>query len=198
MAPGFSTTLLTTEELKSEFRNYKLRAINSELNFKLIDEFNSETSELLDFVCNTFPNDIVSGSFALHLLNLVARKNNDLDIIIPDRNRYDKYLIGDYDDEFSTPNRLGFRDIKYKKNIFSKEKTYEVDFFENKEASYLTFDYKGHKLKIHNPLEIMQFKLDIVLNPKVPLRTSRKHNEDLTRIFGQSIWQLALKGSFDI
>ncbi len=198
MAPGFSTTLLTTEELKSEFRNYKLRAINSELNFKLIDEFNSETSELLDFVCNTFPNDIVSGSFALHLLNLVARKNNDLDIIIPDRNRYDKYLIGDYDDEFSTPNRLGFRDIKYKKNIFSKEKTYEVDFFENKEASYLTFDYKGHKLKIHNPLEIMQFKLDIVLNPKVPLRTSRKHNEDLTRIFGQSIWQLALKGSFDV
>lgn len=198
MAPGFSTTLLTTEELKSEFRNYKLRAINSEINFKLIDEFNSETSELLDFVCNTFPNDIVSGSFALHLLNLVARKNNDLDIIIPDRNRYDKYLIGDYDDEFSTPNRLGFRDIKYKKNIFSKEKTYEVDFFENKEASYLTFDYKGHKLKIHNPLEIMQFKLDIVLNPKVPLRTSRKHNEDLTRIFGQSIWQLALKGSFDI
>lgn len=198
MAPGFSTTHLTAEELKSEFRNYKLRAINSELNFKLIDEFNSETSELLDFVCNTFPNDIVSGSFALHLLNLVARKNNDLDIIIPDRNRYDKYLIGNYDDEFSTPNRLGFREIKYKKNIFSKEKTYEVDFFENKEASYLTFDYKGHKLKIHNPLEIMQFKLDIVLNPKVPLRTSRKHNEDLTRIFGQSIWQLALKGSFDI
>jgi hypothetical protein len=198
MAPGFSTTYLSTEELKSEFRNYKLRAINGELNFKLIDEFNSETSELLDFVCNTFPSDIVSGSFALHLLNLVARKNNDLDIIIPDRNRYDKYLIGSYDDEFSTPNRLGFRDIKYKKNIFSKEKTYEVDFFENKEASYLTFDYKGHKLKIHNPLEIMQFKLDIVLNPKVPLRTSRKHNEDLTRIFGQSIWQLALKGSFDI
>ncbi len=195
---AFSTTHLTVEELKSEFRNYKLRAINSELNFKLIDEFNSETSELLDFVCNTFPNDIVSGSFALHLLNLVARKNNDLDIIIPDRNRYDKYLIGNYDDEFSTPNRLGFREIKYKKNIFSKEKTYEVDFFENKEASYLTFDYKGHKLKIHNPLEIMQFKLDIVLNPKVPLRTSRKHNEDLTKIFGQSIWQLALKGSFDI
>ncbi len=195
---AFSTTHLTVEELKSEFRNYKLRAINSELNFKLIDEFNSETSELLDFVCNTFPNDIVSGSFALHLLNLVARKNNDLDIIIPDRNRYDKYLIGNYDDEFSTPNRLGFREIKYKKNIFSKEKTYEVDFFENKEASYLTFDYKGHGLKIHNPLEIMQFKLDILLNPKVPLRTSRKHNEDLTRIFGQSIWQLALKGSFDI
>lgn len=195
---AFSTTHLTVEELKSEFRNYKLRAINSELNFKLIDEFNSETSELLDFVCNTFPNDIVSGSFALHLLNLVARKNNDLDIIIPDRNRYDKYLIGNYDDEFSTPNRLGFREIKYKKNIFSKEKTYEVDFFENKEASYLTFDYKGHELKIHNPLEIMQFKLDILLNPKVPLRTSRKHNEDLTRIFGQSIWQLALKGSFDI
>ncbi len=198
MAPGFNTTYLSAEELKSEFRNYKLRAINGELNFKLIDEFNSETSELLDFVCNTFPNDIVSGSFALHLLNLVARKNNDLDIIIPDRNRYDKYLIGNYDDEFSTPNRLGFREIKYKKNIFSKEKTYEVDFFENKEASYLTFDYKGHKLKIHNPLEIMQFKLDILLNPKVPLRTSRKHNEDLTRIFGQSIWQLALKGSFDI
>lgn len=198
MAPGFNTTYLSVEELKSEFRNYKLKVINSELNFKLIDSFNSETSDLLDFICNTFPNDVISGSFALYLLGLVARKNNDLDIIIPDRNRYDKYTYGDYDDEFTTPNRLGFRQFKYKKNIFTKEKNFEVDFFENKEASYITFDYKGHKLKVHNPLEIMQFKLDIILNPKVPSRTSRKHNEDLTRIFGQTVWQLALKGSFDI
>ncbi len=198
MAPGFSTTYLSVEELKSEFRNYKLKIINSELNFKLIDSFNSETSDLLDFICSTFPNDVISGSFALYLLGLVNRKNNDLDIIIPDRNRYDKYIYGDYDDEFTTPNRLGFRQFKYKKNIFAKEKNFEVDFFENKEASYITFDYKGHKLKLHNPLEIMQFKLDIILNPKVPSRTSRKHNEDLTRIFGQTVWQLALKGSFDI
>jgi hypothetical protein len=80
----------------------------------------------------------------------------------------------------------------------TKEKEYSVDFFENKEVPFLEFDINiGNsfnsnikKIKIHNPLEIMNFKLGIFANPKVGRSTGRKHNEDLTQIFGQAPWQV--------
>lgn len=195
----FSKSYLTKEELKTEFRNYKLKALNGDFNYILSPSiFNSDTSEKIDFIVNTIPDDIISGSLALYLLGLIHRSSNDIDIIIPDKNRYDDYMIGDYDDEFSTPNRLGYRQIKYKKNFLSKEKTYEVDFFENKNASFLTFSYGNHTLKIHHPLEIMQYKLDIINNPKVASITSRKHNEDLTIIFEQTPWQQVLNGQIKL
>jgi hypothetical protein len=199
MAPGFSTTLLSHDELISEFRDFKLKSLSGEINFELKNSvITDDISEKLDFIIHNFPNDLITGSLALYLLGLLTRRTNDIDIIIPDRNRYPKYLQGDYDDEFSTPNRLGFVLFKYRKNIFSSTKEYEVDFFENKEASFLTFTYKRHLIKIHNPLEIMQHKLDIVMNKRALRLTQRKHNEDLTRIFGKSIWQMALSGEFDI
>ena len=40
----------------------------------------------------------------------------------------------------------------------------------------------------------MDYKLNMAINSKVYSSTSRKHNEDLTRIFGQTPWQLSLKG----
>ena len=199
MAPGFHTTYLTHDELISEFRDFKLKVLSGEVKFELSKSvFPDDISEKLDFIINTFPNDIITGSLALYLLGLLTRKSNDIDIIIPDRNRYSKYLQGDYDDEFSTPNRLGFVTFKYRKNIFNSTKEYEADFFENKEASFLTFTYKKHLIKIHNPLEIMQHKLDIVMNKRALRVTQRKHNEDLTIIFDKSIWQMALRGEFDI
>jgi hypothetical protein len=36
----------------------------------------------------------------------------------------------------------------------------------------------------------MNFKLGIFANPKVGRTTGRKHNEDLTQIFGQAPWQV--------
>jgi hypothetical protein len=36
----------------------------------------------------------------------------------------------------------------------------------------------------------MNFKLGIFANPKVARATGRKHNEDLTQIFGQAPWQV--------
>ena len=116
-------------------------------------------------------------------------------IIINDKNRYSKYDKDGYDDvEFSTPNRLGYIDFKYKRGIFTKEKEYKVDFFHNETVSFIEVDFNGEKLKIHNPLEIMDYKLNMAINSKVYSSTSRKHNEDLTRIFGQNPWQLSLKG----
>ena len=36
----------------------------------------------------------------------------------------------------------------------------------------------------------MDYKLGIFANPKVARATGRKHNEDLTQIFGQAPWQV--------
>jgi hypothetical protein len=157
-----------------------------------------ENKELLTFITDTFPNDIITGSLALKLFGLIGRKSNDVDILIKDKNRYDKYIIDNYDDEFTTPNRLGYKPFKYKKGIFSKEVEYNVDFFEDKNVPFLeftidistTFHSNIKKIKIHNPLEIMDYKLGIFANPKVGRATGRKHNEDLTQIFSQAPWQV--------
>jgi len=192
------TNFLTTDELKSEFRDYKLKVLSGEikftpLNYPLDSVYLSSKKhkDLLYFISDTFPNDIVSGSLALSLFGLLHRQTNDIDIIIDDRNRYDKYDKDGYaDDEFSTPNRLGYREFKYKKGIFTSEKEYIVDFFENVGASFITIDFGSRKIKVHNPLEIMDYKLNMAINSKVIRSTSRKHNEDLTQIFGQAPWQV--------
>ena len=197
MSKVYSSTL-SLDELKAEFRNYKLKSINNEINFKISESVVKENKDLLAFLTDNFPSDIITGSLALKLLGLLSRKNNDIDILIKDKNRYDRYILDGYDDEFTTPNRLGFKTFKHKIGFFTKEKEYDVDFFEDKEVPFLEFDINiGNsfnsnikKIKIHNPLEIMNFKLGIFANPKVARATGRKHNEDLTQIFGQAPWQV--------
>lgn len=199
MVPGFSTTQLSIEHLKSEFRDFKLKLVNGEIRFALNENrISGEISKKVNFILNTFPSDIISGSLSLFILGLIGRKPNDIDIVISDSNRYSNYVLGTYDEEFTTPNRLGIKTFNYKHNFFSSQVAYEVDFFENKSANFLTFQYDKSTLRIQNPLEVMQHKLEIIQNKNVASRTAKKHNEDLTQIFGQSVWQLAPKGKFDI
>jgi hypothetical protein len=189
------TNLLTTSELQTEFRDYKLKVLNNEITFTPSKDALEKHKDVLSFISHHLPNDIISGSLALNILGLLYRDTTDIDIIINDKNRYPKYDKDGYDDvEFSTPNRLGYIDFKYKRGIFTKEKEYKVDFFHNESSSFIEVDFNGEKLKIHNPLEIMDYKLNMAINSKVYSSTSRKHNEDLTRIFGQTSWQLSLKG----
>jgi hypothetical protein len=189
------TNLLTTSELQTEFRDYKLKVINSEINFTASEKALDNHKDLLYFISDELPDDIISGSLALNIFGLIYRDTNDIDIIIKDKNRYPKYVKDGYDDvEFSTPNRLGYVEFKHKRGIFTSEKEYKVDFFHNESASFIEVDFNGKKLKVHNPLEIMDYKLNMAINSKVYSSTSRKHNEDLIRIFGQMSWQLALKG----
>jgi len=198
MAGKFVSSTLSLDDLRMEFRNFKLKSINNEIEFKITDSVVDENKELLTFITDTFPNDIITGSLALKLFGLIGRKSNDVDILIKDKNRYDKYIIDSYDDEFTTPNRLGYKPFKYKKGIFSKEVEYNVDFFEDKNVPFLeftidistTFHSNIKKIKIHNPLEIMDYKLGIFANLKVGRATGRKHNEDLTQIFSQAPWQV--------
>ena len=198
MVGKFVFSTLSLDDLRMEFRNFKLKSINNEIEFKISDSVVDGNKELLTFITDTFPNDIITGSLALKLFGLISRKSNDIDILIKDKSRYDKYIIDVYDDEFTTPNRLGYKSFKYKKGIFSKEVEYNVDFFEDKNVPFLeftidistTFHSNVKKIKIHNPLEIMDYKLGIFANPNVVLTTGRKHNEDLTQIFGQAPWQV--------
>jgi len=186
------TNLLTTSELQTEFRDYKLKVINSEINFTASEKALDKHKDLLYFISDELPDDIISGSLALNIFGLIYRDTNDIDIIIKDKNRYPKYVKDGYDDvEFSTPNRLGYVEFKHKRGIFTSEKEYKVDFFHNESASFIEVDFNGKKLKVHNPLEIMDYKLNMSINSKVYSSTSRKHNEDLTQIFGQMSWQLA-------
>jgi hypothetical protein len=187
------TNFLTPKELQTEFRDYKLKVLSGDINFKASVNALENHKDLLYFISDNLPNDIISGSLALNILGLIYRPTNDIDILIDDKNRYPKYLKDGYDDdEFSTPNRLGYRDFKYKRGIFTKEKEYKVDFFHNdNNASFIEVDFSGKKLKLHNPLEIMDYKLNMAINSKVFRSTSRKHNEDLTQIFGQMSWQFA-------
>lgn len=197
MSKVYSSTL-SLDELKAEFRNFKLKSISNEINFNISEPVVKENKDLLNFLTDNFPNDVITGSLALKLLGLLSRKSNDIDILIKDKNRYDRYILDGYDDEFTTPNRLGYKPFKHKKGIFSKEVEYNVDFFEDKNVPFLeftidistTFNSNIKKIKIHNPLEIMNFKLGIFANPKVARATGRKHNEDLTQIFGQAPWQV--------
>jgi len=197
MSKVYSSTL-SLDELKAEFRNFKLKSISNEINFNISETVIKENKDLLNFLTDNFPNDVITGSLALKLLGLLSRKSNDIDILIKDKNRYDRYILDGYDDEFTTPNRLGYKPFKYKKGIFSKEVEYNVDFFEDKNVPFLeftidistTFHSNIKKIKIHNPLEIMDYKLGIFANPKVGRATGRKHNEDLTQIFSQAPWQV--------
>jgi hypothetical protein len=186
------TNLLTPSELQTEFRDYKLKVINSEINFTPSAKALDKHKDLLYFISGKLPDDIISGSLALNIFGLIYRDTNDIDIIIKDKNRYPKYVKDGYDDdEFSTPNRLGYVEFKHKRGIFTSEKEYKVDFFHNEGASFIEVDFNGKKLKVHNPLEVMDYKLNMALNSKVYSSTSRKHNEDLTQIFGQMSWQFA-------
>ena len=131
---------LSLDDLRMEFRNFKLKSINNEIEFKISDSVVNENKDLLSFIADTFPNDIITGSLALKLLGLVTRDTNDIDILIKDRNRYDNYTTDTYDDEFTTPNRLGYKSFGYKKGILKKKVIHEVDFFENKNVPFLEFE----------------------------------------------------------
>ena len=196
---NYSSTTLSVDELKTEFRDYKLKSLNGEVSFAPSESSIEKYKDTLYFISDKFPNDIISGSLALNIFGLISRDTNDIDIIIDDKDRYPKYHKDHYDDEFSSKNRLGFLEFRYKRGIFTSEKIYNVDFFHNSYgASFITFEFNDKQLKLHNPLEIIDYKLNMAIDPKISRSTSRKHNEDLTRIFGQTIWQLVLNGNLNI
>lgn len=170
--------------LINEFRDYKLSVINGDTKFTILQKNIDKFEDVLNFISDKLPNDIISGSLALNLYGLLNRETNDIDILIEDKSRYNRYNKSAYDPEVSTPNRLGYINFNYKKGIFNSEKKYEVDFFLNDyDATFTTFQFKGKTIKIHNPLEIMDYKMNMTLSVKSDKSVVRKHTNDLMGIF---------------
>ena len=181
--------MITTKEasinqLKSEFRNYKLKILEKNNDyFGGFLRVDSHISRQLEFISQTFPNDVISGSFALRLLGLLWRKNHDIDILIGDKHRYNGYVLDyRYDPEFSCDNRLGYKKFTHKTGIFSKSYSFEVDFFENQNPNFISCNYSNKNYKIHNPFEIINYKFRILENSK-DRDNFNKHKEDLLNIF---------------
>jgi hypothetical protein len=163
------------EKVVSQFRDMKLSVIDGSVTFGVDASF--VTNDSLDFIVKNFPNDILTGSVALRMFGLLDRNSEDIDIIIDDSSRYTGYISENYgDDEVGLTNRLGVKRFTHTTGFFIKKKrTHNVDFFENKNASFLTYSYKGGEYKIQSPLEILQYKVSMIDNSK--------HLVDLEYIF---------------
>ncbi len=173
---------ITKTSLKSDFRDFKLRVLSDDVQFKPSKKFIEKCKEHLYFISDKFPDDIITGSLALKLFGLLNRDVGDVDIIIDDKDRYSNYKTGDYDDEVVAENRLGYIIFKHKRGIFRSDELYKVDFFHNYGASFTTFEFNGKQLKIHNPLEIIEHKINITSTSLY----GRKHTNDLIFAFNQT------------
>lgn len=163
-------------DLVQEFRSLKLRSLNGDLSFTPSKDFIKSNFKKLEFISENFPNDIISGSLSLQIFGLLLRETNDIDILIPDKGRYPKYKNNLYgDDEVNLENRLGIINFEYKSGIFSRTNKYDVDFFEDMGSSYIEFEFNDKKLKLHNPLEVIDYK--------IKMSSNRKHKTDLINIF---------------
>lgn len=166
---------------KTEFRELKIKLLNGDVKLSFDNSSIVISERVLDFICNNFKDDIITGSLALHLYGLINHRSiKDVDILIKDKSRYSGYIIGGYGD-ILIPNGLGYKEFEYVTHSFfgilSKKVTYDVDFFlelENTEFSIL--EYKGHNLKIHNPIQIISHKIGMA-------EKDYKHRQDLYLIF---------------
>lgn len=153
---------MNNSELKSEFRDLKLKVINNEVKLSISDDRIEVLSDKLEFIQNTFPNDIISGSLALKLFGLLNRDHNDIDILIKDKGRYSDYSF------------------KYKKGFLSRTIKYDVDFFHDIDSSYTECKFNGKILKIHNPLEVINYKINMIMGSN---DSNHKHRNDLDTLF---------------
>jgi hypothetical protein len=168
----------------SELRNVKLKIITEGFKFSIKSSVLNKMSIQLDMVKSTFFEDIITGSLALNLYDLIYRDISDIDIIIKDSERYANYIKYSAYSETENISNLGYKMMAYKKNIFSKSKEFKIDFFKNDEAKFNTFIYRDTELKIQDPLQIITEKLKIYELSEINGNMSRiKHRSDLFEIF---------------
>lgn len=179
----------------SEMRNLKIRMVTEDIKFKVEDNLCDLYSRELDFIADNYSDAVISGSLALNLYGLVYRDMSDLDLIVNTRptgpchkNRY-----GDENIE-TTSTRIGYQYIteNFKwRHIFRKRITFNVDFFLNDDnkVKYNTFTFKGKELKIQDPLQIVEQKIQMVDNAEnYQFTAKRKHLKDLFVIFKNINW----------
>ncbi len=170
-------------EILSELRDLKIKIITSDIQLNINKSCILKLSNELDFISKNLSDSIITGSTALRIYGLINRDINDIDIFIKDPDRYvfnDDSRYGESNTLFS--NRLGYRNFKsWRWNILKPRVNYEVDFFLNKgDINYNVIDYKGVKLKVHNPIDIISKKFEIVsANNLRSIRADEKHYSDI-------------------
>lgn len=169
---------LSNSEIKAEIRNLKIRIISGDFEVKPSDVNIKKHNKELNFILNKLSkDDIITGSLALKLYGLLDRQIGDIDIII-NEDRYGSYRIGGYGD-LPMDNRLGYKRIVDKVRWPFPRKEYEVDFFLNDgSVKYKEIDFNGEKLKVQNPIDIINQKM-IIHFKNSPI----KHYKDLITIF---------------
>jgi hypothetical protein len=181
----------------SEMRNLKIRMVTEDIKFEVADNLCDLYLKELDFIIEQYPEAIISGSLALNLYGLIYRDMSDIDLIVDKRplGNFHKNSYGDENIE-TTSVRLGYQYIteNFKwQNLFRKRKTYQVDHFldtDNK-VKYNTFIFKGKTVKIQDPVQITEQKIEMVNNAdNYQYRAKQKHNRDLFSIFKQINWEV--------
>lgn len=136
----------------------------------------NQEDETLDFIVkNNLDKYIITGSFALKLYGLLDRECKDLDLITSEVDReYER--VNTYPIEADNC-RLGFSKVTEKMTFgnFLKRKSYNCDFFLNKDSKFKTFTYKGFELKIQEPLSIVEEKFKLIKSIK---KDSNQYNWD--------------------
>lgn len=175
-----------------ELRNLKLKIVTEDFKFSIKENMLDKMHDQLDLIKSEFSNDVITGSLALNLYELVYRDINDIDILIKNVERHTEFnRFSTYsNDNNDTTNNLGYKMVSYKRNIFSRSRDFKVDFFKNTGVKYNTFMYKGVLLKIHDPLEIINEKIKMceLVGTIVKFSSRTKHRKDLIEIFKRINW----------
>lgn len=174
------------ENLKSDFRDFKINLISNGIEFKISKDAIKKFHNELSFIKSKFEDDVISGSLALNLWGILDRGISDIDILIEDIDRYVGYRNTGYgDDELGLiSNRLGYLEFSWKKNFFSIRRYFEVDFFKNDGlVRYHQFEFDGTLLKIQDPLDILNVKMDLANKTSNYGKFYSKHYYDLDKLF---------------
>lgn len=161
----------------SLFRDFKINCItNNELSIKENRFKIFKTNKIYQILESELKDEIITGSISLWLFGLLPenRKIKDIDVItsvsVPglyQKSNYSGEDVGGY---------MGYKEYNFKSGFFfKKDETIEIDFFKNSSQNYT--EYSGFKL--HNPFEIIQFKIDLMRND----HNLNKHRMDLDSIF---------------
>jgi hypothetical protein len=168
----------------SELRNVKLKIITEGFKFSVKSNMLDKMSPQLDMVRSQFSNDVITGSLALNLYELIYRDISDIDIIINDSTRYTNYIKYSAYSDLENVSNLGYKVMSYKRNIFSRSKDFKIDFFKNDDVRYNTFIYRDTELRVQEPLQIITEKINIYELSEINRNESRiKHRNDLFEIF---------------
>lgn len=182
------SSLNDNESLKSKFRDFKISLLQNNIDFKVdIDKFEDfKQNDSYKIMTTYYPNEVLSGSISLYLHGIIDfREFNDLDIIVDDRRK-----VSDYSpmSDSKVDNYIGHKYISIQPNYRFFQRWFgtpainkiKVDFFENKDCQYTIID----GLKIHNPIEIIHFKLNLAYSVDFDgYSNTNKHIDDLERIF---------------